>query len=117
MTAPAALVLTLTVMPVVLVAPASRPLMLPAPLIRPAPVPELAPKLAFRSSTKPAAPVAMLVMLSTRDTDWPTCTVPKFSGAVLISPLAAWYTLPLTLICWLPTPMGANPLVPVPLET
>jgi len=39
---------------------------------------------------KPAAPVAVLVMLSTWLTLWPTWTVPKFSGAVLIRPLAAW---------------------------
>jgi hypothetical protein len=45
-----------------LVPPASSPLTEPAPLIWPAPVPLLAPKLALRSSTNPAAPLAMLLI-------------------------------------------------------
>jgi hypothetical protein len=59
-------------MPLALVALATRPLMLPTPLIRLLPMPELAPKLALRSSTKPAAPVAVLLMLRIWLTAWPT---------------------------------------------
>ena len=71
---PAAEVLTATVMvplaPLLLL-PARMPLKLPVPLIRPAPVPLVAPKLALRSSTKPAAPVAVLRMTRFCVTTWP----------------------------------------------
>ena len=87
---PAVPVFTATVMPLALVEPAVRPVIWPVPRICEAPVPEDVPKRTFRSSTKPAAPVAELVMLSTCETDCPTCTVPKFSvvGAFSV-PVAA----------------------------
>ena len=73
-TVPAPVVLTLTAHRAAFVLPASRLVMLPLPLMRLDPVPLVAPKRAFRSSTKPAAPVALLVMLSTWLTLCPTCT-------------------------------------------
>ncbi len=89
-TTPALPVLTDTVMPLLLVAPATRPLTLPLPEIRLAPVPCVAPKLASRSSTKPDGPLAEFRIDSVRLTFCPTCTVPKSSGADSRLPAATW---------------------------
>ena len=83
LTTPAAVVLTSTRSALLFVAPAMRLAKLPVPVMRLAPVPLAAPKRAFRSSTKPAGPVALLVTLSRLETACPTCTVPKFRLGVL----------------------------------
>ena len=88
LTEPAAEVLTLTVivpLAALLFEPARMPFRPPTPLMRASPA---APKLAFRSSTNPLAPVALLRMTRFCETSWPTCTVPKFSGEVTIWPAA-----------------------------
>ena len=89
LTVPAAAVLTPTVRPPP-EAPASRPLTDPEPVMRLEPVPDDAPKEAFRSSTKPDAPVAVLRTVNAWVTTCPTWTVPKLSGAVVMVPAAAW---------------------------
>ena len=119
LTLAAAPVLTVTVivpLAAVLVLPAVMPANCPLPLISPAPVPLVLPKRAFRSSTKPAAPVAVFCTCSVVCTLCPTCTVPKFSVLLTRLPAAAWYTLPLTVTVCEVSDDRPSPLLPVPSE-
>ena len=54
------------------------------------PLPDLAPNDAFRSSTKPVGPLAVLRTTRFWLTCWPTCSVPKFSVLPCNWPAAAW---------------------------
>ncbi|EXI75740.1 MAG: hypothetical protein AW07_01053 [Candidatus Accumulibacter sp. SK-11] len=88
--APAVAPVTVTViapLTAVLSVPARMPLRAPLPLIWLLPE---APKEALRSSTKPAAPLAVLRTTRLWLTCWPTCRVPKFSGPVCSEPAASW---------------------------
>ena len=83
--APATMPVTRTVivpLPALLLLPAVMPLKAPRPLIWLAPTPLELPKLACRSSTKPMAPVAAFFTTSAWSKVCPTCSVPKFNGAV-----------------------------------
>ena len=72
------------------------------------------PKLAFRLSEYMSA-TAVLLIDTACDTMSPTCTLPRLNASGLsIVASARRYTLPDTAIDWLPAPIAARPLVPVP---